>query len=136
MKYDDRFWTDDELRMKCLLKAGVSRKCSQCGANTIYIDYCTEQYICSEECMKTQNNKLNNIGKFNVEELCIKEDCFYSVYDLCEEPWTCEDCKGYIGLGSEEGEEIEDRYLVDTKKVLEPIKDLYRNELIEKIEEL
>ena len=59
MKYEELNVTDNELRNKSLIKSDNIKPCSQCGNGTHYIDYCTEQRICSEECMYKQNTWLN-----------------------------------------------------------------------------
>lgn len=61
-------------------------------------------------------------------------DCFWGAYGICDEPWTCEDCNGYIGLEEEKGEIMENRYLGDIKKISQPIKEAYKRELLEILE--
>lgn len=59
MKYENTVYTEKELNDLCLIKGKTKANCSQCGEFTAYIDYCTEQYICSQECMDKQNEWLN-----------------------------------------------------------------------------
>lgn len=58
MKYENMELSEDELNDICIIKCSNESKCSICGELTKYIDYCTESYICSEDCMNIQNEKL------------------------------------------------------------------------------
>ena len=50
MKWDNL--SEEEMRMRTLFKIEETHKCSMCGNNTHYIDYCSESYYCSDECQK------------------------------------------------------------------------------------
>lgn len=59
MKYESLNLTEEELRSRCLIKTENEKPCWICHEDTAYIDYCTEQRVCSEECMSIQNKKLS-----------------------------------------------------------------------------
>ena len=42
-----------------VIKSQKFRKCSNCGKETQYLDYCCEAGICSEKCYKEYNSKLS-----------------------------------------------------------------------------
>lgn len=57
-----------QLRQHCLIQGEEFKKCAICGGLTQYIDYCSEQHICSEECMFRQN-KMMSRADMSDEEL-------------------------------------------------------------------
>lgn len=63
MKYEELNLTDEQLWIRSLIKSTKERHCFICGAETKYIDYCSEAGICSEECMDEQNKML---AKFKI----------------------------------------------------------------------
>lgn len=67
MKYKDMNLTENELNQKSIIKGKELKKCSECGEQTVYIDFCTESYICSEECMRKQNEWLNKKMQLMIE---------------------------------------------------------------------
>jgi len=62
-RYEDMLLSDNDLRKICIIKGDTKAACSECGIETEFIDYCTERHICSEECMKKQDDWLNYMLK-------------------------------------------------------------------------
>lgn len=50
MKYSESNLTDEELRNKSMIKGNTSSPCFICKEDTEYIEFCSEQHICSQEC--------------------------------------------------------------------------------------
>lgn len=60
MKYEDLKLSDIELRKQhTLVRARSKKPCSICHQQTEFIEFCSESYICSEECMEKLNSWLN-----------------------------------------------------------------------------
>lgn len=69
MRYEKLELNEDQLREKCLIKDKEYEPCAICGQLTNYIDYCSEQHICSEECMYTQNKNISRADMFDKQLL-------------------------------------------------------------------
>lgn len=67
MRWEQMNLAEQSLSNKCLIKVKCVFPCAMCGAPTSYIDFCSEQRICSEECMNVQNNVIRKAEgvKFN-----------------------------------------------------------------------
>lgn len=59
-------------------------------------------------------------------------DCFWCIIGVCE---CKEKCEAYLSVNSWKCEAIEKRYLDDVEKALKPIKEKYKEELFENIEQ-
>lgn len=62
MRWEQMSLTEQTLRDKSLIKAKCVFPCAVCNTPTSYIDFCSEQRICSEECMHILNDTISKAG--------------------------------------------------------------------------
>lgn len=91
MLYEKLNLSEEVLQKKCLIKGDVDKPCAICGNLTRFIDYTSEQHICSEECMKEQNLRFTyaDLSLVEVIKRYIKET-FVNAYkeDFCKDKTT------------------------------------------------
>ena len=56
MRWEELKLTKEDLKHRTIMSVTSIGKCAVCNEETHYIDYCTEQRICSEECMNEQDS--------------------------------------------------------------------------------
>lgn len=61
MRWEQMSLEGQSLQDKCLMKVKCVSPCAVCGTPTCYIDFCSEQRICSEECMNVQNDIIRKV---------------------------------------------------------------------------
>ena len=88
MLYEKLNLSEEVLRKKCLIKGDVEKPCAICGNLTRFIDYTSEQHICSEECMKEQDLRFT-YADLSLEEAikCYIKETFINAYreDFCKD---------------------------------------------------
>ena len=57
MKYSELNLTETQLKERSLIKGDFNCDCAVCHKPTLYVDFCFEQRVCSEECHKIMNER-------------------------------------------------------------------------------
>lgn len=62
-------FNENNIGKRTVIKVDSIRKCSQCKCDTNYLDYCTEDGICSPECYDKYNETLNKLTQENMDKV-------------------------------------------------------------------
>ena len=92
MRWEQIRLDEQKLKDRTLYVSRVSCTCTICGAPTNYVDYSTEHFVCSEECM--------NAEKAAIDSGAIKRVKYDGPIIECITGADCDDCEYCVLSGA------------------------------------